>query len=206
MAPGTSGRRKSVEFEDLQMTKSGLRLKTHEPLHLSTSIKAKVGLPDCTGSDETLETMSVRRPRKTTNQQKMDMILKRANSKAEMSKAEEQIIKSKLESASKTSFLRADSPFRPRLGSNSSDKSSFRNRSGSGSKKDFRKRLSSDSDSSRPGSARDNKQIAAVIESEPFRKRSESESSKTRPTIRKSCNKPTLSKQISVPAVEVTKS
>ena len=59
-------------------------------LNKFNSIKAKVGLPSCTGSDKTFEALSVRRCRKTLNRHKMDTILKRANVKSEMSKLSNQ--------------------------------------------------------------------------------------------------------------------
>lgn len=197
LAPGTSGRRKSVEFEDLHMTKAGLRLKTHEPMHTSKAMTRISETTEGTGSDDCL---SVRRPRKTTNEQKMNMILNRASTKSEMSKAEQQIIKSKLASVTNKSppLERANSSigFRPRVGS--------------GSTADFRKRLGSDSNNFRPrsgsGSSKDLKKHSESSH-DVVRDRSGSNSPKSPPESRKqrsNNNKRAVIKQTSMPTVTIT--
>ncbi|XP_071135890.1 uncharacterized protein [Mytilus edulis] len=192
LVPGSVGeRRTSIEFEDLDMTRHGLRLKTHEPLHKNKRKIMNIPEADCTGSDETL---SVRRPLKSANEQRMDMIIHRTSSKTNMCKAEEKIFKSKL--ATSLSVPKADSPtgFRPRVGS-SSDK--FRNRTDSGSKKDFKKGLVVESDRPRAVSAKSARK-PTVSESESFRQRSDSGSSKSPPEPKKRYRNP-VTKQVPMP-------
>lgn len=133
-----SGRRKSVEFEDLDITKSGLRFKKkREPLHTNKTITRIPETPEPTRGDELL---SVRRPKKTSNQQKMNMVIHRSNTKTNMSKAEEEIIKSKLNSATK---------FSPPLQRSYSSCGFRPKRVDSGLTRDFRKTIMSESDSFR---------------------------------------------------------
>ena len=133
-----SGRRKSIEFEDLDMTKSGLRLKKkREPLHTNKTITRIPETPESTRGDELL---SVRRPKKTINQQKMNMVIHRSSTKTDMSKAEEGIIKLKLNSAAK---------FSPPLQRSYSSCGFRPKRVDSGLTRDFRKTIMSESDSFR---------------------------------------------------------
>lgn len=133
-----SGRRKSVEFEDLDMTKSGLRFKKkREPLHTHKTITRIPETPEPSRGDEVL---SVRRPKKTSNQQKMNMVINRSSTKTDMSKAEEGIIKSKLNSAAK---------FSPPLQRSYSSCGFRQKRVDSGLTRDFRKTIMSESDSFR---------------------------------------------------------
>ena len=120
------------------MTKSGLRLKKkREPLHTNKTITRIPETPESTRGDELL---SVRRPKKTINQQKMNMVIHRSSTKTDMSKAEEGIIKSKLNSAAK---------FSPPLQRSYSSCGFRPKRVDSGLTRDFRKTIMSESDSFR---------------------------------------------------------
>jgi len=120
------------------MTKSGLRLKKkREPLHTNKTITRIPETPESTRGDELL---SVRRPKKTINQQKMNMVIHRSSTKTDMSKVEEGIIKSKLNSAAK---------FSPPLQRSYSSCGFRPKRVDSGLTRDFRKTIMSESDSFR---------------------------------------------------------
>lgn len=178
-----------MEFEDLDVTRNGLRLKTHEPLHLrkdTTHVVPEV--LECTGSDEHL---SVRRPKKSTNEQKMSMIVHRVRSKTDMSKAEEKIIKSKLEPLSHS-------------GSRTGTPNGFRSRTNSGSTKDLKKRATTAESEHPKSSTKSTQKKPPTLDCDPFRQRTLSNSSKSPPEKRKQHCK--LSKQTSAPVTASTRS
>ncbi|KAL5009523.1 hypothetical protein ScPMuIL_011828 [Solemya velum] len=103
-APRQRGRRKSVEFEDLQMQTSSGRLKLSVPNKPGLKGHDKVtSFPtkaDWAGDPGAIS--SVRRPRKTINEQQRNFVMNRSSTEKTMGKKEKKIVTEKLSGVSST--------------------------------------------------------------------------------------------------------